>query len=174
MLSHPWFPAALASVVLAACSPAFNWREVRMDDASLVALLPCKPDKGVRTLPLAGAATMLRMQGCEAGGMMFTLAAAQVVPPTTDVSALLGHWKTALMANVQAAGAQDRNFVPPGARPLPASVLASFSGKRPDGSPVVAQVAFFAQGDQIYQAAIFSDRPAGEVAETFFSSLGLR
>lgn len=45
--------AVLAAVaLLAACSPAFNWREVPVAGAGLVAMLPCKVDRATRALPL--------------------------------------------------------------------------------------------------------------------------
>ena len=46
--------AALLAVAASACSPTFNWREVRAEPASLKVLLPCKPDKGSRRGPLGG------------------------------------------------------------------------------------------------------------------------
>ena len=45
-----------AAVLAAACSPVFNWREVPVGE-SLVAMLPCKPDRAERSLPM-GAATV--------------------------------------------------------------------------------------------------------------------
>ncbi|MES2425034.1 MAG: hypothetical protein V4562_11435 [Pseudomonadota bacterium] len=163
----------LAALCLQACSPAFNWREVRMDNAPLVALLPCKPDKGAKTLSLGGVPTELQMQGCEAGGGLFTVAAARLQPPV-DIEQTLRQWKIALLANARTTTSQDQNFAPPGAVPVPASVLATFNGQRADGSPVWGQVALFAQGDQIFQAAVFADKPLAEPATTFFSSLRLR
>jgi len=43
-----WIWIALAS--LAACSPAYNWREVRLVDAPLRAMLPCKPTAPTREI----------------------------------------------------------------------------------------------------------------------------
>ena len=60
--------AALALAALGGCSPTLNWRETRFDGADLTAMLPCKPDRAERTVPLAGRDAPLRMQGCEAGG----------------------------------------------------------------------------------------------------------
>jgi hypothetical protein len=59
--------------VLAGCTPAFNWREVGFDQAGLTALLPCKPDRGSRTVQLGGQAAQMSMAGCESGGAMFTV-----------------------------------------------------------------------------------------------------
>jgi hypothetical protein len=56
------------------CTPAFNWREVSFDGLPVSALLPCKPDRGTRSVPLAGAPREMVMAGCQAGGATFTVA----------------------------------------------------------------------------------------------------
>lgn len=74
---------ALAATLftLAACSPTFNWREVRAESMPLKAMLPCKPDKGARTVPMAGRQVELQVLGCEAGGATFALLSGDVVDP---------------------------------------------------------------------------------------------
>jgi hypothetical protein len=70
-------PYLIASILLAttcACTPAFNWRDVGFDNLPVAALLPCKPDRATRTLPIAGAQRAMVMAGCQAGGAMFTVA----------------------------------------------------------------------------------------------------
>jgi hypothetical protein len=80
--------------VAAACTPAFNWRDVGFEGTPVAALLPCKPDRGERTVPLAGAPRQMVMAGCEAGGATFTVAvvtvqdAAQVGAVKTELSAV--------------------------------------------------------------------------------------
>lgn len=66
------------SASFAGCTPAFNWREVGFDQAGVTALLPCKPDRGERSVQLAGQAVQMSMAGCEAGGAMFTLSLVEV------------------------------------------------------------------------------------------------
>jgi hypothetical protein len=66
------------SLLLAACSPTLNWREVQLDTAGVQALLPCKPDHAVREVQLAGATHSMEMLGCEAAGATFTVAVLQV------------------------------------------------------------------------------------------------
>jgi hypothetical protein len=64
-----------ASIVsLLACTPTFNWRDVSFEQAPVTALLPCKPDRGSRQVPLAGQQLTMHMAGCEAGGAMFAVA----------------------------------------------------------------------------------------------------
>lgn len=169
---HPWGLALLTAVWLAACTPALNWREARFDNAPLVALLPCKPDKGVRPLQLQGRQVELTMQGCEASGALFTVGVAQLASPA-DAGALLGPWKAALLANARSSTSVDQPFVLPGTTPWPGAVRASFSGQSADGSPVVGQVALFVRGAQLYQAAVFSDKPQLDAANTFFAGLKL-
>jgi hypothetical protein len=76
--------AQAASVLIAfswllnACTPAFNWRDVGFDGLPLAALLPCKPERATRIVPVAGAPRAMVMAGCEAGGAMFTVAVVQL------------------------------------------------------------------------------------------------
>lgn len=161
-----------ATALLWACSPTFNWREVRAEQAPLTATLPCKPDRGSKSLPLGGAPTEVHMMGCEAGGALFTVAAA-TLPPNADVPAALAQWKQALLATAKSPASSDRPFVLAGATPMPPSVLASFRGQQADGSPVHGQVAFFAQGRQVFQATVLAKQPVAEAAEVFFAGLRL-
>ena len=59
--------------LLVGCTPAFNWREVGFDQAGVTALLPCKPDRGMRAVQLAGQSVQMSMAGCESGGAMFAV-----------------------------------------------------------------------------------------------------
>jgi hypothetical protein len=67
-----------ATSITLACTPAFNWRDVAFDGLPVAALLPCKPDRGERMVPLAGAPRQMVMAGCEAGGATFTVAVVNV------------------------------------------------------------------------------------------------
>jgi hypothetical protein len=62
----------------AGCTPAFNWRDVAFEGLPVAALLPCKPDRATRTVPLAGTPRQMVMAGCKAGGAMFTVAVVAV------------------------------------------------------------------------------------------------
>jgi hypothetical protein len=69
---------ACAGILGSACTPAFNWRDVAFEDLPVAALLPCKPDRATRTVPLAGAPRQMVMAGCAAGGATFTVAVVTV------------------------------------------------------------------------------------------------
>lgn len=168
------FPLA-AALALAACTPTFNWREVRAESAPLKAVLPCKPDKGARTVPMAGRQVELKVLGCDTGGATFAILVGDIVDPLR-AGAVLAQWKAATLANMRADGAsaQERPFLPAGAMALPQSVRVTASGQRGDGSRVESQAAYFARGSQVVQAVIYADRVPSEAADAFFAGLGFQ
>lgn len=164
---------AAGLLLLAACSPVFNWREVRPDNTALSLLLPCKPDKAQRNVPLGGRPTELAMLGCDAGDATFAIAVA-TLDDATQVAAALAGWQTATLANLKAAGGgQTSPLKLPGADTLPPALLVRASGQRADGRVVQSQAAYFSQGRQVFQAVIYAGQIDAEVADTFFSSLKL-
>jgi hypothetical protein len=166
---RPVFAAAVLG--LAACSPTLNWREVRAASTPLKAMLPCKPDKGSRTVPMAGRQVQLQVLACDTGGATFAILAGDVGDPLRS-GEVLAQWRAATLANMRAAAAQERPFLPAGAVALPQSLRITAAGQRADGSKVESQAAYFARGSQVVQAVIYADRVAPETAEVFFSGLG--
>jgi hypothetical protein len=162
--------AALAgSTALAACSPTFNWREVRAEATGLKAMLPCKPDKATRSVSMAGQQVSLEALGCDAGGSTFAVLSAEVAPGS--VGEVLGQWKAATLASLHSNSAEEKPFRPPGALDLPQSLQVVASGRRADGSPVQGQAAYFARGRHVFQAVIYADQLRPEVTEPFLSGL---
>jgi hypothetical protein len=165
------FPLA-AALALAACSPTFNWRSVRAESAPLKAMLPCKPDKAARTVPMAGRQVELKVIGCEAGGATFAVLVGDVVEPLR-AGEVLAQWRAATLTNMRAvpSAAPDRPFLPPGAMALQQSLRVAATGQRGDGSVVQSEAAYFARGSQVVQAVIYADKLPTEAAETFFAGL---
>jgi len=164
-------PAALVLTVmalLAACSPTLNWREVRPEGTRLALLLPCKPDKAQKTVPLGGPATPLSMLGCDAGGATFAVAVAQL-GDAAQAAPVLAQWQSLTLTNMKAGPAQVAPLKLAGA--AAEAVLVKAEGRRADGAAVQGQAAYFVQGSQVFQVVLYADRIAPEVAETFFSSL---
>ncbi len=166
------FPLA-AALGLAACSPTFNWREVRVESASLKAMLPCKPDKAARTVPMAGRKVELQVRGCDAGGATFAVFTGDIVDPLRS-GEVLAQWRAATLANLRSApaSAQNQPFLPPGAMALAQSLRVTAQGERADGSKVESQAVYFARGSHVVQAVVYADQLPAEAAETFFAGLG--
>lgn len=171
----------LLPLALAACSPALNWRDVRFEGAPVAAMLPCKPDRTVRDVPLGGPPVPLHVMGCEAAGATFAVMTARLDNAGAANAALAG-WKTVTLTNMQASAASVREvaFQPPGSLPMPQSVRVAATGQRADGSRVAAQAVWLAQasdrGVQLVHAVVYA---AGEaavpetMAEPLFTGLRL-
>ncbi|NPC59250.1 hypothetical protein [Caenimonas soli] len=155
---------------LAACSPTFNWREVRAEPTALKAMLPCKPDKGARSVPMAGREVSLQVIGCDTGGATFAVMFADL-GDASRLGEVLAQWKAASLSNMRGTSALETPFRPPGALALPQSLQVVASGQRPDGTQVQSQAAYFAQGSHVFQAVIYTGQLKPEVAEPFFSGL---
>lgn len=175
----------LALAWLNACSPTLNWREVRPEGTALRLLLPCKPDKAEKAVPLGGQNTRLRMQGCQADGATFAIAVARlekpvekpVEKPAADPALILAQWQSLALSNM---GAPP---VPASAVPLKIQGLQNPSaglvaplrirttGKRADGTTVVGEMVFFADGGEVFQAVVYGSVISSEMGDTFFGSL---
>ena len=161
--------AAVALTVLAACNPTFNWRDVRFENARLALLLPCKPDKAQRTVPMAGQPTEMNLLSCDAGGVTFAVSMADV-NDAGKTGAILAQWQAATLTNIKAVSGVAR-----GALKVPGlasgAVLVKATGQRANGQTVSSQAAYFAQDSQVFQAVMYADKILPDVADTFFSGL---
>jgi hypothetical protein len=166
----------LVALGLLACSPTFNWREVRVTDSALTALLPCKPDQAVRPVVMGDAKVDMHMQGCETGQTMFAVAYVDgpvPAPPGQDAVSLLGRWQAANLAALRATASDSAETRVAGVT-APAPHKVSAVGQKPDSRRVESQAVYFSQGARLYYAVILAERISPEAAEAFFTGLKLR
>ena len=154
--------------LLAACQPTLNWREIRIDTPSVVLTLPCKPDRGTRTVDLAGRQVAVSMVGCEAGGNTFAVAWSEL-PAGQTAPEWIGHWNKATLSNMRAANpGQEMPWTAPS---LPQGLRVTASGQRPDGRAVQGHAAYLARGNHVYQLVVYGDRIGNEAIEPLLSGL---
>ena len=175
--------ATTAAAALMACSPTFDWREIRMDkdaaasampnaaaSATLSAMFPCKPDRHARPIELNNRRTTMQMAVCTAGGATFALSAAAVTEPAAT-SAGLQQLRAAAVANVHGEAPALTPWRVAGMTPSAESARLSIRGRLPDGAPVIEHAAFFVQGLMLYQASVIGAKPNPEAVETFLAGL---
>ncbi|MDM7951378.1 hypothetical protein [Hydrogenophaga sp.] len=165
----------LCALGLTACSPTFNWRETRVEGTPLQALMPCKPDAAQRSVPLLGTPTELHLLSCEAGGLRFALAWAEV-PDADQLRPATLAWRSASLMAIRVSSPPDDEAST--AWPVKvagaAQVLGvSAQGQDPSGAAVQIRAAYFAQGQQVFQAAVYGERLPAEALDTFFGGLRL-
>jgi hypothetical protein len=173
-MTHLPIPLLLL-LALSACSPTFNWREVRLEGAPLQALLPCKPETAQRTVPLAGSPTELNLMACEAGGLQFALAWAELANPV-QVPLALASWRGASLQAIGVRSAPGDEAATAWGAAVPGAVQTlgvQASGQNPAGGAVQTRAVYFARGAQVFQAAVYGERLPPEALEAFFGGLRL-
>lgn len=168
------FPGCAALALgLAACAPALDWREARSGGDTLTALLPCKPERRSRSVPLAGAPVLLEQLSCHADGTVWAVTTADVGDPAR-VGAALEALRAARVLNLQGRETAVRPARVAGMTPQPLALRYSVDGRRPDGSALREESLQFARGTRVFHAAALGGAPSADALETFFDGLKLR
>ena len=161
---------AMLAIDLAACTPAFNWREFIAEGSGVVAMFPCRPDRHARPVVVAESKARMEMLVCATGGSTFALSFLDVADPAR-VNATLGELRAIALANVQGVQPQVVPVQVIRMTPNPQAVRLSAEGRLPDGNAIHVHAAFFAKGLRVFQATVIGAEPAPQVVETFFGGL---
>jgi hypothetical protein len=159
---------ALACLLLA-CTPKFDWREVRGAGAPYSVMLPAKPASQTRPINLDGMPVVMTMTAAEAGGMTFAVGTAEL-PDAAAAQKALAAMKIALVRNI---GGTIRHEKPAATEPAAIEIDAlGIAGKATDGQPRVLLARFIARDRRVYQlVATGGERAVSqEAADTFFTS----
>ena len=158
------------SALLAACSPALDWRQLHPDGWGLGVALPCRPASHARQVALAGAPVELRLLACSADGHTFAIASADLADPAR-VDPALQALGAAALANVQGQIDAEQPAAVPGMTPYPGARRWQLTGRLPDGVAVREQVLVFAHGLRVFQATVVGPRADERMAQPFFDSI---
>lgn len=168
-------PAILAlACVVAACTPALDWREVRPPGAGLLALFPCKPAGHARRIVLADTPVEMTIFACSAGGSTYAVGFAdlgQVQQVERGLAALAQAAARNIGSTLAADATQARV---PGMTPNLQARRLSLVGQLADGRAVQAQVAVFSRGTRVYQATIVGAQLHADAVDSFFGALRLQ
>lgn len=143
---------ATALAALVACAPTFDWRSVRLPDTQLVTELPCRPSRFQRDVVVAGGPLKLFMLSCEAGGVTYGVATAEVGDPAR-VDAVLFALRDGGAAAIRSAKVPAGALNMGGATPFSGNSSAHLHGQRPDGETIDESIRVFARGTRVFQAS---------------------
>ena len=161
----------LAATGSSACTPTFDWREVRPDGSGVVALFPCKPVSHAREVALAGAPIKMTMAACSAGNAVFAVAFADVGEPGR-VAPALAELRNSAARNLGISNAVEaRPITIDGMTPNVQAGRVTLAGRRPDGTAVQEELAVFARGTTVYQATVLGTAADAGAVETFIAAL---
>lgn len=160
-----WLAAIL---LLAACSPTFDWREVHgTAPAPYTVLLPAKPSSMARQVKLGAASTSMTMTGTEVKGVTFAVGSAQLAD-AAQARAALDIMKTALLQNTQGKLRREKAASAGSTSSIEIEALGAV-----DGRPArLLHARFIARERRIYQVVLLGPEAAipAEAVETFFGS----
>jgi hypothetical protein len=160
----------LASVLLGACSPKYNWRDYASPDAPYKVMFPAKPTSFTRTIDLDGTPASMTMTAADVDGATFAVGAAEAADEAQARAAVPAMMK-ALVRNI-------------GADYTPAKVHADAAGTtvgevdatgKVNGAPVRLVGHFEARGKRFYQIIVLGKPNAmpPEQVEQFLTSFTL-
>ena len=148
---------------LIACTPRFDWREMRHPDFGYLALFPAKPVQATRNLTLAGKVYPLTLQAAQVDDALFAVGVIPAVPPA-DQAAVLATLEQSVLQNIQGQMIQ-REVNAAGVITLHAT------GKINTSQAATLHARFGVVRDQVYEVLFVG--PLGELlneaSETFIS-----
>ncbi|ALK95674.1 membrane protein [Massilia sp. WF1] len=160
------FALLLASFLLAACSPKYNWRDYASPDAPYRVMFPAKPASFTRTIDLDGMQVSMTMTAADVDGTTFAVGSAEA-PDEARAQAALAAMQEALVRNIGATVSSQKDAATPGKASR--DVEASGSAR---GAPVRLVGHFEARGKRFYQVIVLgkADAMPAEQVEQFLTS----
>lgn len=172
------FLSVCTVVLLAACSPQYNWRDYASQDAPFRAMFPDKPVTHTRNIDVGGLKVDMTMTAAQVDGVTFAVGSA-VAPDAARAEAALAAMKTALVRNIGAtvksekvsASAASRG----GAGTQAARIDIDASGKQ-NGKPMRLVGHFESRDKHFYQVIVMGpeNNISKENIEMFMSSFKLQ
>lgn len=178
--------AATLVALTAACSPRFDWREIRQPAAGYVVALPDKPQTAIREIAFEHPGGQVRaemtMLSTGVGASLFAVGSATLpafaLESPAALAATLAWFRDGLLRNVQASEAAPADGGAPaglGRRTLRAAQSFSAAGIAGSGRPARLAVRLYVVDDRLFQLVALGAE--GEIPpqalETFFDSFRL-
>ncbi len=165
-------PLLLTALLLVACSPSLNWREVRPEGADVLLMFPCKPEQQIRALAAPGAPAKARMglARCDTAELGFSLSWSDVSDPA-QLSPSLKQMREAVVAGLKLPAAESQALQLAGMTPSPEAQVVVLG--QPGAKGQHGRVAVFARGLRVYQLMMLGPREDRQAWEGFLGSLQL-
>lgn len=154
--------------LLPACSPKYDWREVRGSGVPFTVLLPAKPATHTRTVHLDGMQVTMTMTAAEVDEVTFAVGTAELQEAAQTQKALIA-MKTALVRNIGGTVKQEKSSA---AGSVPTVIEVEASGATSDDQPRILLARFVAKDKHIYQVVMTGKEKtmSRDAADTFFTS----
>lgn len=165
--------AIAAIAALTACTPKYDWREVRGTDIAFTVLLPAKPSTYSRPVNLGGITANMTMTAAEIDDVTFAVGTAEL-PDAAQAQAALLVMKETLVKNINGVVRQEkiqlgrtRSTIELAAGPVAPPASASSAGKE-----ISLHARFVARDRRVYQVIVAGRERAirPDSVDTFLTS----
>jgi hypothetical protein len=146
------FAAALAAILLAACSPKYNWRDYASPDASYRVMFPAKPASFTRDIDLDGMRVPMTMTAADIDGATFAVGAAEA-PDAARAQAAVEAMQVALLRNIGATVEHRAAAASASGSDSRTTIDVDATGKA-NGQPTRLAGHFEARGKRFYQVIV--------------------
>ncbi len=166
-----------SAVVLAACSPRYDWREVHDTDGGYAVTYPAKPTQDAREVKFASGALPMRMQAARVDAALFAVGV--VTLPSDDATlrqTVLAELQQGLLANVNEAAAKPAQVMVRQAGDAPAvpGLAVAAQGVASDKTPRYVAARFVGRGNHVYQVVVLATKaPTQDQVDQFLDSFTL-
>lgn len=170
------------AALLAACSPKFDWREIRSAEGGFVVHLPDKPQTVSRNIDFEGGRIAMTMTSTGVGPTIFAVGVARLpAQATADAAAVrrtVAFFRDGLVRNIGGRVTSQRPapLAAAGGRTLRAAVAVAAHGAIGAGGRAAQLAArLYVADDRVYQVVALGAEGhlSDDVLETFFSSFRL-
>lgn len=172
--------AAACALVLAACAPDYNWREIRLPGTGYLVMLPGKPASMSRPIHLDDLAVMMAMSGARVGEQSFTVGTVELPDSQAFTRERAGAaMRTAMVRNI---GGRETEVIEAAvpvvdlagrATTTQAGVRVEASGRLGD-RPMHLSALFVARGNRAWQAVMIGPAADAEHARVFLDSFRIQ
>lgn len=178
MLKFSWTSFCTTVVyvlMLSACAPKYDWREVRGTSAPFSVLLPAKPASFSRSINLDGQQVIMTMTAAEVDGVTYAVGTA-MLPDAEKAHSALRNMKSALVKNIAGTIKLEKLSEDKAAGTTSIEIDAVGSSPANSGGQSMRLIAHFVAKDkQVYQIVIVGRENAmtSDAIDTFFTSFKL-
>lgn len=157
---------------LTACSPKYDWREIRPEHAPFQVAFPAKPVYQSRDVALAGSTVKMTMSSAQVDGVTFAVGSASMAT-AEQAKAALPLLKATLLANIGGQIKQESSPAFPQGVALQVEATGQQSKLAVGGAQNILLAArFIAKDKQVYQLVVMGkpERVLRDSIDTFFTS----
>lgn len=157
-------------MLLAACSPKYDWREVHASQGQYVVAFPAKPSTETRNTQLAGKTVSMTMSSSQVDGVTFAVAST-IMPDAAQALAALPVLKQGLLGNIK--GQLQQESVPRLSQGEGVQIRAAGSQQQHGKTQaIMIHARFIAHKQFVYQLVVMgpSNKIVADSIDTFFTS----